>query len=346
MSTERRYDIDWIRVIAIGLLIIYHISIVFLPWGALNGFIQSEKSLKSLWIPMSMLNVWRIPLLFFVSGMGVCFAMRKRNLIQLFFERIKRILIPFIFGVMIIVPIQNILQQKYYLKDIVYTPQPSHLWFLGNLFVYVIILSPVFSYLKKNENFKLNKWMQKQYSNPFMFVLILVPFVIEVFVIHPKAFEMYAMTLHGFILGLLAFFFGFTFILNGDVFWQTLLKWRWLYLLIAISAFIIRLLIFNLKAPNFIVAFESIMWILTILGFAYKYLNYPSKTLQYLKQSAYPIYILHIVFIYLSSLFILPLDLKSEFKFLLIILFTFLGSFFVYDLLIKRIKLLRPLFGI
>lgn len=86
LTTNRRYDIDWLRVIAIGLLLIYHIAIGFQPWGVLIGFIQNNESLESTWIPMSMLNVWRIPLLFFVSGMGVCFAIRKRNWKQLLLE--------------------------------------------------------------------------------------------------------------------------------------------------------------------------------------------------------------------------------------------------------------------
>ncbi len=81
MSTIiRRYDIDWLRVITIGLLLIYHITIVFQPWGVFIGFIQSDTSLELLWTPMSMLNIWRIPLLFFVSGMGVCFAIKKKKL--------------------------------------------------------------------------------------------------------------------------------------------------------------------------------------------------------------------------------------------------------------------------
>ncbi|MEP4596601.1 MAG: acyltransferase, partial [Cyclobacteriaceae bacterium] len=71
---NRRYDIDWLRVIAIGLLLIYHVAIGFQPWGVFIGFIQSSSPLESIWVPMSMLNVWRIPLLFFVSGMGVYFA--------------------------------------------------------------------------------------------------------------------------------------------------------------------------------------------------------------------------------------------------------------------------------
>ena len=90
-AIERRYDIDWLRVIAIALLLIYHIGIAFQPWGVFIGFIQNTESLDWLWAPMSMLNIWRIPLLFFVSGMGVSFALMKRNWKQLFVERSRRL---------------------------------------------------------------------------------------------------------------------------------------------------------------------------------------------------------------------------------------------------------------
>ena len=95
MSTARRHDIDWLRVIAIGLLLIYHIAILFQPWAMFIGFIRSEELLEDLWKPMTLLNIWRIPLLFFVSGMGFYFAMRKRNWKQLLLERTKRILTSF-----------------------------------------------------------------------------------------------------------------------------------------------------------------------------------------------------------------------------------------------------------
>ena len=79
MNTTRRHDIDWMRVIAIWLLLIYHIAIIFQPWAMFFGFIRSEELMTGLWKPMSMLNVWRIPLLFYISGMGVYFALRKRD---------------------------------------------------------------------------------------------------------------------------------------------------------------------------------------------------------------------------------------------------------------------------
>ena len=346
MTTERRYDIDWLRVIAIGLLLIYHVSIVFQPWGVFIGFMQSKDPMESLWVPMAMLNVWRIPLLFFVSGMGMCFAMRKRNFKQLIVERTRRILIPFVFGVFVIVPVHVFLWQKYYSQDVVYSPHPGHLWFLGNLFAYVVILSPLFFYLKRNNNGLVNRWLKKLYTNPLGIMAIVVPFVVEVLVVNPRSFELYAMTLHGFILGLVAFFFGFTFILNDHVFKQTILKWKWLYFFIAALMFIVRLTIFDLKAPGFLIAVESNMWILAVMGLAYRYLNRPGRALLYLKQGAYPIYILHMIFIYLGSFLVLPLELKNEVKLLLIIAFTFIGCFVMYDFIVRRIGFIRPLFGI
>ena len=103
--SNRRYDIDWIRVIAIGLLLIYHTAIGFQPWGGFIGFITHNNSWESIWVPMTMLNVWRIPILFYVSGMGVYLATQNRNWIQLFKERFVRIGVPLLFGSLVIVPI-------------------------------------------------------------------------------------------------------------------------------------------------------------------------------------------------------------------------------------------------
>jgi len=347
MSTIiRRYDIDWLRVITIGLLLIYHIAIVFQPWGVFIGFIQSDTSLELLWIPMSMLNIWRIPLLFFVSGMGVCFAIRKRNWKQLLLERTRRILIPFLFGIFFIVPIHLFIWQKYYMQDIIYSPDESHLWFLGNIFIYVILLSPIFFYLRNNENGIINSWLKKLFSNPLGLLLVVVCFVAEAVLVGPETYETYAMTLHGFLLGLLAFLFGFCFILSGSTFWPTIRKWRWLFLGFAAFLFAVRIIEFQLKAPNYLMAIESSMWIFTMFGFAYKYLNQPSRILSYLSQGAYPIYIIHMIFLYLGSFLIIPLDIPVMLKFFSLVAFTIIGCLTLYDLIIKRVRFLRPLFGL
>jgi peptidoglycan/LPS O-acetylase OafA/YrhL len=341
----RRYDIDWIRVIAIGLLLVYHVTIGFQPWGMMIAFITNATSWESLWIPMSMLNVWRIPLLFFVSGMGVYFALQNRNWKQLIAERTARILVPFIVGAVAIVPIHLYIWQRYYHLGIPYTPDPGHLWFLGNIFVYVVLLSPVFFYLKRNEEGVVVRWIKKLLSNPLGLVPVIAAFILEAVIIKPYPYELYAMTWHGFFLGMLAFFFGFCFVLAGSSFWNMILRLRWVFVVIAIVLYAVRMLYFNVNTPVYALVTESQLWIISVFAFGHRYLNRPGKALTYLSQAAYPVYILHMLFLYLGSLLIFPLNLDVHLKFILVLLITTAGCFGTYEI-IRRVKWLRPLFGL
>src|SRR6478735_2466820 len=268
LTTNRRYDIDWIRVIAIGLLLIYHIAIGFQPWGIMIGFIANSTSWDSLWTPMTMLNVWRIPLLFFVSGMGVYFAIQNRNWKQLLQERTSRILLPLAFGVFAIVPISSLLWQYHYKMDLSYNfliYNPGHLWFLGNIFVYVIVFTPLFFYLKRNENGPLVMGIKKMFSTPLGLLPVLAAFVAEAILVNPNPYELYAMTWHGFFLGLLAFFFGFCYVLSGSGFWNMIVKFRWMFVSIAVILFIVRLLYWKINTPVYLLVTESQCWIVSIL---------------------------------------------------------------------------------
>lgn len=345
LSSNRRYDIDWVRVIAIGLLLVYHVAIGFQSWGIMIGFITNEKPWGSLWIPMMMLNVWRIPLLFFVSGMGVYFAMQNRNLKALLLERTWRILVPFVFGIFCIVPIHLYIWKSYYAMGAGYTADPGHLWFLGNIFVYVVVLGPFLFYLKRNENGLMVRAIQKVFSTPAGLLPVVAAFVAEVMILDPRPYELYAMTWHGFFLGLLAFFFGFCFVLSGAPFWNMLLKWRWLFLGSAATLFTLRLMQFQ-QAPGYWLATESVMWIVSVLAFGFRYLNHSSRALRYLSQAAYPVYIIHMIFLYVGSWLIFPLAIAVPVKFILVLLFTAAGCLGFYELVIRRVSMVGALFGL
>jgi glucans biosynthesis protein C len=329
-TMNRRYDIDWLRVIAIGLLLIYHVAIGFQSWGLMIGFITNDQSWVALWKPMSMLNVWRIPLLFFVSGMGVYFAMQHRTWKQLLQERATRILLPYVFGTFCIFPISLFILQHYYKWDLNYSYNPGHLWFLGNIFVYVLILSPVFFYFKNNENGKSVRFIKRMFSKPLGLLPVVGVFVLEVLIMKPNPYELYAMTWHGFVLGLLAFFFGFCFALSGDGFSQMVYRWRWFFLVTAIVLYALRMAVFELRVPSYLqgylLATESDCWIFSAFAFGYKYLNRGGKTLTYLSHAAYPVYI--------------------QVKFLLVLLFTLAGCLLTYEFLIRRINVIQPPFGV
>ncbi|MFZ2905458.1 MAG: acyltransferase family protein [Cyclobacteriaceae bacterium] len=342
--TNRRYDIDWIRVIAIGLLLLYHTAIGFQPWGMMIGFIATKEPWVSLWTPMAMLNVWRIPLLFFVSGMGVYLALQNRNWKQLVAERTTRIFIPFVFGIFCIIPIHVYSWQYYYGMKPAYVADPGHLWFLGNIFVYVLLFMPVFYYMKRNEGGRVAQTMKKIMSSPFGLLLVFGFFIAEILLIDPQIYELYVMTAHGFFLGLIAFFFGFCFMMGGEGFWKMIVTWRWLFLAVGFILFMLRVVL-AVVTMRLLIPVESLCWILAVLAFGHRYLNKPSQTLQYLSAAAYPVYIVHMIFLYLGSMLIFPLPIAVELQFVLTLLFTVAGCVGAYEI-IRRVNFLRPLFGL
>ena len=147
-------------------------------------------------------------------------------------------------------------------------------------------------------------------------------------------------------LGLLAFLFGFICVFTGEGFWQTVKKWKWILLLMAVGLFVIRYLVYDLQAPDYLKAIESNLWIFAVFGLGYSFLNHPGKALAYLSQAAYPVYILHMIFLYLAAFLLVPLGISAGLKLILVVVFTFAGCFLFYEFVVRRIRILRPLFGL
>jgi hypothetical protein len=174
---------------------------VFQSWGYYIGFIQSVKTSEAIWIPMALLNVWRIPLLFFVSGMGVCFALRRRDWKQLLLDRARRILLPLIVGSFLIVPIHVFIFQKYYEQEIVYSPSVGHLWFLLNICIYITQIIG-FAFLDKNYGYKFFNLFRGLLKRPYFIYVFIIPFILEAELINPEYFSLYVGTGHGFLIGM------------------------------------------------------------------------------------------------------------------------------------------------
>ena len=345
-DSMRRHDIDSLRVIAIGLLLVYHVAVGFQSWGIMVGFIALSPPLDTIWPPMTALNIWRIPLLFFVSGMGVSFAFRKRSIGQLLVERSRRILLPFVFGMLCIVPLHVIILQWHYNWPVTYAPGPGHLWFLGNIFIYTILLSPLFMMLNRHADSHMANIIRSVVSSPLGWLMIAAVFVGEAFLLKPYPFELYAMNWHGFLLGLLAFLFGFLFVYAGADFWGRLSRWRWIIAILAVALFTYRTVRGLPQAPLYQLSVESSAWVFAVLAFGHDHLNKPSAALRYLSEAAYPVYIVHMVFLYAASALIFPLGLNPYLKLAAVLALTFGGCFVSYEFVIRRVKWIRPLFGL
>ena len=102
-ASERRVDLDWVRISAFGLLILYHVGMLYVSWGF---HIKSAHRITELEPLMLVLNPWRLALLFLVSGAATRFMLGKLPAGQLLRSRTLRLLPPLLFGMFVIVPPQ------------------------------------------------------------------------------------------------------------------------------------------------------------------------------------------------------------------------------------------------
>ena len=342
----RRHDVDWLRTLALGLLIVFHIVLSFQSWAVSAGLPQNDELLEELVPFISMLAVWRIPLLFMISGMGVRFAMERRDWKELLKERALRILVPFLFGTYVLGTF-FVWAMPHFCWEAEYTPTFGHLWFLLNIFLYVIWLVGILIYLKDKPNNALLRLFAKIIRWPLGLFLFALPLMVEAWLVNPEHFSIYVDNVHGWVLGLICFFLGFVFISTQDVFWPAVEKIRWPALVVGLSVFLVRLLVFELQGePPWIAAFESMSWMLTVIGFGTRYLNKPSETLGYLSKAVYPVYIVPLPVQLAIAYFLFPTDLSAYSKLALLMAGTFGVSFFLYQFVLRRLKWTRPLFGI
>jgi hypothetical protein len=331
---------------ALGLLIIYHVTISFQPWAAMIYFIQNSEPLEGLWPAMAMLNVWRIPILFMVSGMGVCFAMERRDWKQLLVDRTVRILLPFTFGFFFICPILAFIVMDYYGMGADYVPNVGHLWFLANIFLYVLMFLPLLTYLRNRPDNPVLRFLRRVFQRPGMIFAAALPLMVEAWLMDPAYFSTYVKTVHGFLLGMLCFITGFIFVSLKDVFWSAVRTVRWSALALALLLYLVRLIVFELQnVPNILTAFESMCWMLAILGHGSVYLNKPSDSLAYFSKAVYPVYIIHLPVQYAITYYLVPLALPAILKLGVLTIGTFGVSWVVYEFVIRRIKWIRPAFG-
>jgi surface polysaccharide O-acyltransferase-like enzyme len=345
VSLQRRYDVDWLRTLALGLLIGFHIVLSFQSWAASSGFPQNDELLDELAPFMSMLAIWRIPLLFLISGMGVRFAMERRDWKQLLKDRTIRIVVPFVFNVYVFGTILGMTMVRLG-WDAEFSLSFGHLWFLANIFAYFLWLLSTMAYLKDHPNCWLLRFLSKIIRWRFGLFLFAVPLMVEAWLVNPEIFSIYVDTLHGWLIGLICFFWGFIFICTQEDFWPAVARTRWLALAFAVSGFLVRLLVFELQAePNWLTAFESMSWMLAALGFGSLYLNKPSRGLGYFSRAVYPVYILHMPVQFTIAYFLLPLSASAYLKLALLLVGTFGICLLLYEYVLRRLRWIRPLFG-
>lgn len=368
---ERRYDIDWIRIIAFFILIFYHVGLVFTPW---HFHINNKVSSPDLESFLLLINPWRLPLLFFISGVGVRFAFKKRSSLKFLKERSIRLLLPLIFGILVIIPPQTYFERlamgenfssflEFYPSIFTTGVYPkgnftyNHLWFVLYLYIYCLFALPLFLFLNRNQE-RIEQALIWLCTKNRIYLVSLIIFISEL-ILRPHFEDTKNVTNdwanHSFY---------FLFFISGYIYSYKLILWKylkenvWKSLILAIfSIFLFIILRFLFVYYSFdestgVILYYSSrpfiawLWILAIIALADRYLNKSSALLSYLNRGVYPFYILHQTVLIASAYYIVQLEIHFALKLVILIILTAFGSLVPYEYLIKKGKILRLLFGL
>jgi glucan biosynthesis protein C len=366
----RRYDLDWLRVMVFVLLIFYHVGMFFVPWGwhIKNNIIYPDAR----W-PMLFINQWRLPILFVISGMGTYFALGKRSGGQFAWERIKRLLLPLMIGMALIVPPQVYFERlangqgsghyfEFWPSHAFRGVYPEgnlswhHLWFLPYLLFFSLISIPLLRYLRNNPQSPVIRRMVNLASKPFGLFWLVVPLYLWESFLEPFFPSTHALLGDWFnLVNYLTFFlYGFLLISVKEAFWVNVMDNRRKYLYLGVIMFTamitFRQVFDDSTTVHFVEACIKVInlwaWILVLFGFAAAYLNLNSPLLTYANEAVYPFYILHQTITIAIGYYLMDRSWGFWPKFSVMCVGTFGIVWLIYEFGIRRWNLIRPLFGL
>ncbi|WP_299174828.1 acyltransferase family protein [uncultured Brevundimonas sp.] len=368
-SSTRRHDLDWIRVGAFGLLILYHVGLVY---GVYGWHVHSVHTFGWMREAILITNPWRLTLLFLVSGAALRFMTFRRTPREVARARFARLVPPLLFGAVVLVPIQSWIEamdkggwpnglsgylawmaHEFGWSGLADGVPVNHLWFI----VYIAAYSVVTVLLWRRPGLidRIGNWLETRLTGrrvlilPILYLIairvLLYPWFGVTNVLHADWYN------HALSLG--AFLFGFC-IVGRETIWRDIERYRWVALgLAAVALPIMMAQVWHPGGRAFwgvpkamVYGLDQWAVIVAILGFGSRYLrSRGGPVLTYLTEATFPLYLAHQTVLVAAVWIIRPAHLPVGLEVLSLILITFLGSLAIFEV-VKRIPAIRPLWGL
>jgi hypothetical protein len=379
---ERRYDLDWVRIGAFMLLILYHVGMYYVTW---DWHVKSPDASTAIEPLMMLTSPWRLSLLFLISGVATAYLLERQGNRGFLGSRSVRLLVPLVFGMVVIVPPQSYLEVveklaypgsyaefwRLYITgyhgfcrgaDCLRVPTWNHLWFVVYLWVYTLLLYVGVRVVPGSAE-KLRAFAERQLAGMGV-VFWPMAYLIAISVILANRFpETHALVDDWYNHAGYATIFLLGFMLAGTrTPWATIERVRWITLGCAVLGWGVLSALVGMYEAHFrpaqplvvqalgllyrtVRGAEQWLAILAVLGFARRHLSVDSAARRYLTTAVFPVYILHQTIIVVCAHALKPAHLYAPVEGLLLVLVTAAACFVGYEV-IRRVWVLRPLFGL
>jgi surface polysaccharide O-acyltransferase-like enzyme len=359
--SERRHDLDWLRVLGVLLLVPFHVALIFVLDPYTIMYIRDTVNSRVLAEATGFIHMWHMPMLFMISGAATYFALGHRSAGGYIRERFLRLFIPLAFGILTFVPLTIYIQhsQRLSLREgyagffhidlnqldgMNGTFTPAHLWFILYLFVFSLVGLPIFQWLRSEKGRTVTQRLGTAMQTPLGLTVLGIPLTLAAATGILGAMN----PLYYFLI----FFFGFVF--ASDVRYQKSIDaLTWVALAYGIGETAINI-IFPIRnfapwTPQWMIlglTYQMGRWLLTLaaLGLGHRFLNRTNKVLQYASEAAMPFYLLHMTFSVVMGYFVIQLQMPVAVKYPLIVLVA-TGLTLVASVLVRRWNITRWLFG-
>ncbi len=377
MGRERIHYLDWLKVLIVYGIFLFHVALVF-AYGSWLVTNRDRSVVLSAFAGFCF--PWGIPAMFLISGADAWFGLRSHTPGEFLKGRVQRLLIPFAVAFVVLSPFQRYVTSHNppppidhagafyvaFFQGLLSHPTPQwigtywmHLWFLGYLFVISVVCLPFLQWLRGEAGRRLSAALVAIANRRGGLLVLALPLVASQVVLRPwfPSYQGWADV------ATYTVAFGWGAVLFSNRGFEASIRRNIRVILtmgvVAVSGVGLILYISPSHVPtapdmplavrivySVLWSLDVWSWLLAVLYLGIRWLQSPNRVLAYTQESVLPFYVLHHPVVLVVASFAVTWNLGLWPKFAVILGVAFGGTIALYEFGVRRWRLSRLLFGL